>query len=129
MMLQNLLKSLALSIGIGSFIYLLNGVAGPLNEIQPKEIISVWIASALIGVASTLYYTKISESLVAVIQFAVGITAFTAVALLNGWITVDPADILFYAGAIFVIMLIIFFAFYFLSLLDSRKINDKLKEK
>lgn len=128
-MLQNLLKSLALSIGIGSFIYLLNGVFGPLNEIPPEEIISVWIASALIGVASALYYTKISELLVAVIQFGVGITAFTAVALLNGWITIEPLDIFFYAVAIFVIMLIIFFAFYLLSLLDSRKINEKLKEK
>src|SRR5699024_3634940 len=118
-----------LSIGIGSFIYLLNGVFGPLNEILPEEIISVWIASALIGVATALYYTKVSELLVAVIQFGVGITAFTAVALLNGWITIDPADIFFYAGAIFVIMLIIFFAFYLLSLLDSRKINEKLKEK
>lgn len=129
MMLQNLLKSFAISIGIGSFIYLLNGVFGPLNEIQPQEIISVWIASALIGIASSLYYTKISELLVAVIQFGVGITAFTAIALLNGWITIDPSDIFFYAGAIFVIMLIIFFAFYLLSLLDSRKINEKLKEK
>src|SRR5699024_1688307 len=74
MMSQNLLKSFAISIGIGSFIYLLNGVFGPLNEIQPQEIISVWIASALIGIASSLYYTKISELLVAVIQFGVGIT-------------------------------------------------------
>ncbi|HIW11624.1 MAG TPA: DUF3021 domain-containing protein [Candidatus Salinicoccus stercoripullorum] len=96
---------------------------------QPKEIISVWVASAFIGVASTLYYTKISEALAAVIQFGAGITAFTAIALFNGWITIEPVDILFYAGAIFVIMFIIFLAFYLLSLLDSRKINEKLKEK
>lgn len=76
-----------------------------------------------------MYYTKISEALAAVIQFGAGITAFTAIALFNGWITIEPVDILFYAGAIFVIMFIIFLAFYLLSLLDSRKINEKLKEK
>ncbi|WP_411842471.1 DUF3021 domain-containing protein [Salinicoccus sp. HZC-1] len=129
MMLKNLLNSVFISIGLGSFIYLLNGVVGPLDTLQPKEIISVWIASALIGVASALYYTKISESLVAMIQFGVGITAFTSIALLNGWITINLTDILFYAGAIFVIMLIIFLAFYLLSLLDSKKINEKLNEK
>lgn len=129
MMLKNLLNSVCISIGIGSFIYLLNGVFGQFDAVQPKEIISVWIASMLIGIVSSLYYTKMSGSLVTVMQFGVGIAAFTAIALVNEWITISLAEILFYAAAIFIIMLIIFVTFYFISLLDSKKINDKLNNK
>ena len=129
MMLNNLLKSIAISIGLGSFIYLLNGVTGAVLEVTPKEIISVWIASALIGVASALYYTKMDTALVTVVQFGTGIIAFTAIAVFNGWIALNTADIIFYAVATFVIMLIIFLVFYLLSVLDSRRINAKLNEK
>lgn len=129
MMLKNLLKSIAISIGLGSFIYLLNGVTGAVAEVTPQEIISVWIASALIGVASALYYTKMESTLVTVVQFGTGIIAFTTIAVFNGWITLNPTDIIFYAGATFVIMLLIFLVFYIISVLDSRRINEKLNEK
>lgn len=129
MMLKKFFRSIALSIGIGSFIYLLNGVTGALVEVTPTEIISVWIASAFIGVASALYYTKMATALVTVVQFGTGIIAFTTIAVFNGWIALNTADIIFYAGATFVIMLIIFLVFYIISVLDSRRINEKLNEK
>lgn len=128
-MLRILFKATAISIGIGSFIYLLNGVFGAAIGQQAGEILSVWIASAFIGAASALYYTKISDAIVTVIQFTVGITAFTAAALFNGWIAVNVTDMFFYAGAIFIIMLIIFVIFYLLSVQDSKKINEKLNER
>ena len=129
MMFQYIFKNIAISIGLGSFIYLLNGVFGTLEVLQPKEIISVWIAVAIIGLVPVLYYTKISDSLVKVIQFGVGVTVFTTIALINRWITITLADILLYAGVTFIVMLIIFIAFYFLSLHDSKKINEKLHER
>lgn len=126
MMFQYIFKNIAISIGLGSFIYLLNGVFGTLEVLQPKEIISVWIAVALIGIVPVLYYTKISDSLVKVIQFGVGVTVFTTIALINRWITITVADIILYAGVTFIVMLIIFITFYFLSVRDSKKINEKL---
>lgn len=129
MMFQYIFKNIAISIGLGSFIYLLNGVFGTLEVLQPKEIISVWIAVAIIGLVPVLYYTKISDSLVKVIQFGVGVTVFTTIALINRWITITLADILLYAGVTFIVMLIIFIAFYFLSLHDSKKINEKLDDR
>lgn len=128
-MLRILFKTTAVSIGLGSFMYLLNGVLGTLEVLQAKEIISIWIASAFIGAASALYYTKISDVIVTVIQFTVGITAFTAAAVFNGWIAVNVTDMFFYAGATFIIMLIIFVIFYLLSVQDSKKINEKLNER
>ena len=129
MMFTNLLRSIAISIGLGSFIYLLNGVTGALTAVTPAEIISVWIASGFIGMASSLYYTTMATTLVTVIQFGTGIIAFTSIAVFNGWISLNTADILFYAGVTFIIMLIIFFVFYILSVLDSRRINEKLNKK
>lgn len=124
-----MLKNIFISVGLGSFIYLLNGVLGTLEEFQTQEIFSVWIAAALIGAVSSLYYTKISDSLVTVIQFTTGVTAFTTIALINGWITFNLTDILFYAAATFIIMFIIFIIFYLLSLQNSKKINKKLNER
>ena len=129
MMFQYIFKNIAISIGLGSFIYLLNGVFGTLEVLQPKEIISVWIAVTLIGLVPILYYTKISNSFVKVIQFGVGVTVFTTIALINGWIIITLTDILLYAGVTFIVMLIIFITFYFLSLQDSKKINEKLNER
>lgn len=129
MMFKHLLTSIAISVGLGSFMYLLNGIFGTLEVLQSKEIISVWIASALIGVTFVLYYTKISDVLVKVIQFGVGVTAFTTIAVLNRWITISFTDILSYAGITFIIMLIIFTTFYLISFLDSKKINEKLNGK
>lgn len=129
MMLRNLIITVSLSVGIGSFIYLLNGVFGVTIGVDPPEIISVWIASALIGVASVLHHTQMASVLVMVIQLGTGIMAFTTIAVFNGWISINPVDILFYTGAIFVIMLIIFLVFYLLSVLDSRRINEKLNKK
>lgn len=128
-MFTNLLRSIAISIGLGSFIYLLNGVTGAFTTVTPEEIISVWIAAAFIGVASSLYYTTMASALVTVVQFGTGIIAFTTIAVFNGWIALNPSSIIFYAGATFVIMLIIFLVFYIISVLDSRRINEKLNKK
>lgn len=128
-MQRHLLKSISISIGLASFIYLLNGVFGTLEVLQTKEIFSVWIAGAIIGIASSLYYTKVSYSLVTIIQFIVGITAFTTIAVINRWITISLTDIFYYAGLTFIIMFIIFITFYLLSVQDSKKINEKLNER
>lgn len=128
-MLRNLIITVSLSVGIGSFIYLLSGVFGATVGADPAEIISVWIASALIGVASALHHTQMASTLVMVIQLCTGIIAFTTIAVFNGWIALNTTDIIFYAGVIFVIMLIIFVVFYLLSVFDSRTINEKLNKK
>ena len=124
-MLKRLIISVAESVGIGSFIYLLYGLSGTLSN----EIISVWIASGIIGISTLLHYTKLSGLPAYTIQFAVGIVAFTTVSLLNGWIDMSLTSVLSYAGVIFVIMFIIFLTFYLMSFLDSRKINEKLNQK
>lgn len=129
MMLRNLIITVSLSVGIGSFIYLLNGVLGVTIGVNPPEIISVWIASALIGIASVLHHTQMAGTLVMVIQLGTGIMAFSTIAVFNGWIALNTADVIFYAGVILLIMLFIFLVFYLLSVLDSRKINEKLNEK
>lgn len=128
-MVRNVLVNAAIAIGFGSFILLLNAALGILNHIQPKEVISLWVASALIGIVSALYYTKIPSSLVRIIQFAVGVAAYTTMAVLNEWITFNLMNIFFYAGVTFIIMLIIFTIFYLVSLFDSKEINEKLNEK
>ena len=70
-----------------------------------------------------------ASTLVMVIQLGTGIIAFTTIAVFNGWIALNTTDIIFYAGVIFVIMLIIFVVFYLLSVFDSRTINEKLNKK
>ncbi len=124
-MIKNLIKTISLSVGIGSFIFLFS-----LMTIEPsKTILSVWIASALIGIASILYYTKVPTIVSTVVQLVVGITAFTIVAIMNRWITMTITNILLYAGAILAIMIIIQLIFYLVSLSDSKQINQRLEEK
>lgn len=128
-MIRNVLVNVAVAIGYGSFILLLNAALGILNHIQPKLVISLWIASALIGIVSVLYYTKIPSSFVRIIQFAVGAAAYTTMAVLNGLITFNLMNIFFYVIVTLIIILIIFTIFYLMSFLDSKKINQKLSEK
>lgn len=124
-MIKSLIKTVSQSVGIGSFIFLFS-----LMTIEPsKTILSVWIASDLIGIASILYYTKVPTIIDIVVQLVVGITAFTIVAIMNRWITMTIADILLYAGAILAIMIIIQLIYYLVSLSDSKKINQRLEEK
>lgn len=124
-MIKNIIKTISLSVGIGSFIFLFS-----LMTIEPsKTILSVWIASALIGIASILYYTKVPKIIATVVQLVVGITAFTIVAIMNRWITMTITNILLYAGAILAIMIIIQLIFYLVSLSDSKQINQRLEEK
>lgn len=124
-MIKNLIKTISLSVGIGSFIFLFS-----LMTIEPsKTILSVWIASALIGIASILYYTKVPTIIATVVQLVVGITAFTIVAIMNHWITMTVTNIILYAGAILAIMIIIQLIFYLVSLSDSKQINQRLEEK
>lgn len=124
-MIKNLIKTISHSVGIGSFIFLFS-----LMTIEPsKTILSVWIASALIGIASILYYTKVPTIIAIVVQLVVGITAFTIVAIMNCWITMTITDILLYAGAILAIMIIIQLIYYLVSLNDSKQINQRLEEK
>ena len=129
MMLANIIKSISVAVGLGSFIYLLNGVSGSVEALHPQEIISVWVASMTIGLASMLRYTNLSQLFVTLIQIAVGMTSFTIIALLNDWIMLTSEDILYYASLILIIMLIIYTAFYFMAVLESRKINSKLGNK
>ncbi|MHC0551346.1 DUF3021 family protein [Salinicoccus sp. CNSTN-B1] len=129
MMLANIIKNVLVAVGLGSFIYLLNGVLGPVETLHPQEIISVWIASMMIGLVSMLHYTNLSQLFVTLIQIAVGMTSFTIIALLNDWIMLTSEDILYYASLILIIMLIIYTAFYFMAVLESRKINSKLGNK
>lgn len=124
-MIKNIIKTISLSVGIGSFIFLFS-----LMTIEPsKTILSVWIASALIGIASILYYTKVPKIIATAVQLVVGITAFTIVAIMNRWITMTITNILLYAGAILAIMIIIQLIFYLVSLSDSKQINQRLEEK
>lgn len=123
--MQKLIVCIAQAIGIGSFVYLLSAISGTLSN----EIISVWIASGIIGMTTMLHFTKLSGLPAYTIQFIVGIISFTTISLLNGWIDMSIVSVLSYAGLIFVIMFIIFLAFYLLSFFDSKKINEKLNER
>ena len=124
-MLGNALKFMVQSVLIGSFIYLVS-----LMILEPsKEIMSVWIASSLIGLATCAHLTKIPPHLARLIQLIVGTVAFTIVAVMNGWISATLSDILLYAADIIVIILIIQSVYIIMAILDSREINKKLKDK
>lgn len=124
-MLGNALKFMVQSVLIGSFIYLVS-----LMILDPsKEIMSVWIASLLIGLASCAHLTKMPPSLAGLIQIVVGTVAFTTVAIMNGWISATLTDISFYAASIVVIILIIQSIFIIMAIRDSKEINKKLNDK
>lgn len=124
-MLGNALKFMVQSVLIGSFIYLVS-----LMTFEPsKEIMSVWIASSLIGLATCAHLTKMPPHLARLIQLIVGTVAFTIVAVMNGWISATLSDILLYAADIIVIILIIQSVYIIMAILDSREINKKLKDK
>lgn len=124
-MLVNALKFMVQSVLIGSFIYLIS-----LMILNPsKEIVSVWIASLLIGLATCAHLTKIPPYLADLVQLVVGTVAFTAVAVMNGWISLSVTDILLYAASIVIIIMIIQGVFILISVRDSQKINKKLDNK
>ena len=124
-MLGNALKFMVQSVLIGSFIYLVS-----LMILEPsKEIMSVWIASSLIGLATCAHLTKMPPPLAGLIQLIVGTVAFTIVAVMNGWISATLSDILLYAADIIVIILIIQSVYIIMAIRDSREINKKLKDK
>lgn len=124
-MLGNALKFMVQSVLIGSFIYLVS-----LMILDPsKEIMSVWIASLLIGFATCAHLTKMPPSLAGLIQIVVGTVAFTTVAIMNGWISATLTDISFYAASIVVIILIIQSIFIIMAIRDSKEINKKLNDK
>ncbi|OFO55595.1 DUF3021 family protein [Nosocomiicoccus sp. HMSC059G07] len=124
-MLGNALKFMVQSVLIGSFIYLVS-----LMTLEPsKEIMSVWIASSLIGLATCAHLTKMPPPLAGLIQLIVGTVAFTIVAVMNGWISATLSDILLYAADIIVIILIIQSVYIIMAIRDSREINKKLKDK
>ncbi|WP_425568388.1 DUF3021 family protein [Salinicoccus jeotgali] len=128
-MLTNIIKNVSVAVGLGSFIYLLNGISGSVEVLHPQEIISVWIASMMIGFASMLHYTNLSQLFVTLIQLAVGITSFTIIALFNGRIALTSVDILSFASLTLIIMLIIYTVSYIIVLIESKKINNKLGNK
>ena len=119
-MLGNALKFMVQSVLIGSFIYLVSFMI-----LEPsREIMSVWIASLMIGLATCAHLTKMPPYLAGLIQLVVGTGAFTTVAVMNGWISANLTDILFYAASIVVIILIIQSIFIILAIRDSKKIED-----
>lgn len=120
-MFGDVIKYVSLSVLIGSFIYLL---------LDPsKEIVSVWIASALIGLASCAHLTQMPSLLAGVLQLVVGTVAFTIVAVMNGWISSTMTDIFFYAISAIVIILIVQIISIIIAFSDSKKINKKLNGK
>lgn len=124
-MLGNALKFMVQSVLIGSFIYLVS-----LMILDPsKEIVSVWIASLLIGLATCAHLTKIPPHLARLIQLIVGTVAFTIVAVMNGWISATLSDILLYVAEIIVIILIIQSVYIIMAIRDSREINKKINDK
>ena len=124
-MLGNALKFMVQSVLIGSFIYLVSFMI-----LEPsREIMSVWIASLMIGLATCAHLTKMPPYLDRLIQLVVGTGAFTTVAVMNGWISANLTDILFYAASIVVIILIIQSIFIILAIRDSKEINKKLNDK
>lgn len=124
-MLGNALKFMVQSVLIGSFIFLVS-----LMILDPsKEIVSVWIASLMIGLATCAHLTKMPPYLAGLIQLVVGTGAFTTVAVMNGWISANLTDILFYAASIVVIILIIQSIFIIMAIRDSKEINKKLNDK
>lgn len=124
-MLGNALKFMVQSVLIGSFIFLVS-----LMILDPsKEIVSVWIASLMIGLATCAHLTKMPSYLAGLIQLVVGTGAFTTVAIMNGWISATLTDISFYAASIVVIILIIQSIFIIMAIRDSKKINEKLNDK
>jgi len=124
-MLGNALKFMVQSVLIGSFIYLVSFMI-----LEPsREIMSVWIASLMIGLATCAHLTKMPPYLAGLIQLVVGTGAFTTVAVMNGWISANLTDILFYAASIVVIILIIQSIFIILAIRDSKEINKKLNDK
>ncbi|OFL46185.1 hypothetical protein HMPREF2767_04555 [Nosocomiicoccus sp. HMSC067E10] len=124
-MLGNALKFMVQSVLIGSFIYLVS-----LMILEPsKEIMSVWIASSLIGLATCAHLTKMPPPLARLIQLIVGTVAFTIVAVMNGWISATLSDILLYAASIIVIILIIQSVYIIMAIRDSKEINKKLNDK
>lgn len=124
-MLGNALKFMVQSVLIGSFIYLVS-----LMILDPsKEIVSVWIASLLIGLATCAHLTKMPPHLAGLIQLIVGTVAFTIVAVMSGWISATLSDILFYAASIIVIILIIQSVFIIMAIRDSKEINKKINDK
>ncbi len=124
-MLGNALKFMVQSVLIGSFIFLVS-----LMILDPsREIVSVWIASLMIGLATCAHLTKMPPYLAGLIQLVVGTGAFTTVAVMNGWISATLTDIFFYAASIVVIILIIQSIFIILAIRDSKEINKKLNDK
>ncbi len=124
-MLGNALKFMVQSVLIGSFIFLVS-----LMILDPsKEIVSVWIASLMIGLATCAHLTKMPSYLAGLIQLVVGTGAFTTVAIMNGWISATLTDISFYAASIVVIILIIQSIFIIMAIRDSKEINKKLNDK
>ena len=124
-MLGNALKFMVQSVLIGSFIHLVS-----LMILDPsREIMSVWIASLLIGFATCAHLTKMPPPLAGLIQIVVGTVAFTTVAIMNGWISATLTDIFFYAASIVVIILIIQSIFIIMAIRDSKEINKKLSDK
>ena len=124
-MLGNALKFMVQSVLIGSFIYLVS-----LMILDPsKEIVSVWIASLMIGFATCAHLTKMPTPLADFIQIVVGTVAFTTVAIMNGWISATLTDISFYAASIVVIILIVQSIFIIMAIRDSKEINKKLNDK
>lgn len=127
-MLSNVLKTITLSVLIGSFIFLVSLMIISPSSLS-KEILSVWVASALIGVASCAHLTRMSSILAGLLQLVVGAVAFSIVAVMNGWISPTVTDIFFYAVSIIAIIMIIQGIFILISVRDSKAINKKLNSK
>ena len=125
MTLLNMTKTIMQSVLIGSFIYTVYiafGATGNLGEAA-----GIWIASAAIGLASTLHLLDISKIIVSTIQIATGLIAFTTVALMNSWIALTLSELLWYMAGILIIMTVIIGIFIVTNVLEARKINEKLK--
>ncbi|MFC7285133.1 DUF3021 family protein [Phocicoccus pinnipedialis] len=76
-----------------------------------------------------MHYTKIPTALALIIQLIVDITAFTIAGIINNWITLNVTDIVIFGTSILAIMVIIQIVFFFISLSDSKQINNKIDER
>ena len=88
-MLGNALKFMVQSVLIGSFIYLVSFMI-----LEPsREIMFVWIASLMIGLATCAHLTKMPPYLAGLIQVVAGTGACHSVAVMHGGVTAYVTDI------------------------------------
>lgn len=87
MMWKRIARMVITGIGMGSFMYLLALAAGFQESMpSPKNIVSIWVMSGLIGILTLLFATDRLSFLTALLLHIVGVTLLVlAMAIFNGW--------------------------------------------